>query len=150
MHSIDTIVLPYEGSEPAPLARWARRFMLACHWSLAASFAIAWFSDCLGALHQGAGFLALALVLLRVLWGWVVGAQGRRDAGSAGAAIVLILLAAVGSAGLTGWMLTLDTFRGDVPVALAHMWAVDLTLVAAGVHVLDTLFGGMALSGEAP
>jgi cytochrome b len=150
MYRIDTIALPHEGPAPAALTRWARHFVLACHWTLAASFVIAWFSDCLGALHQGAGVLALALVALRVLWGLAVGAQGQREAGRSGTGMVLILLGAVAAAGLTGWMLTLDGFRSTTPVALAHLWAVDLTLVAMGVHVLDTLFGSLAFSAEAP
>lgn len=150
MYGIDTLTLPRTGQAPATMARWARRFVLACHWTLAASFTIAWFSDCLGPLHQGAGVLALALVALRVLWGLAVGAQGQREAGRSGTGMVWTLLVAVAAAGLSGWMLTLDAFRGTMPVALAHLWAVDLTLVALGVHVLDTLFVSLAPSAEAP
>lgn len=152
MPTTDTITLPHEAPARAPKALWARRFVLACHWTLAASFVIAGFSDCLGALHQGAGVLALGLVALRVLWGVAVGAQGRQAAGAAGAAgtgIVLILLGAVATAGLTGWMLTLAAFQGEVAVALTHLWAVDLTLVAMGLHVLDTLFGRLPSDDQA-
>ncbi|MBI3672756.1 MAG: cytochrome B [Rhizobiales bacterium] len=42
------------------------------HWSLAASFAVAWFTPGdSGVLHQWAGFAAAGLVAIRVLWGFL-------------------------------------------------------------------------------
>ena len=45
------------------------RFVRCFHWGLVASFGTAWwFTEHIGWLHKGAGYLALALVTARVVW----------------------------------------------------------------------------------
>jgi cytochrome b len=133
------------------------------HWALVAAFFAAWFStDSIGLVHKMAGYVALVLVAARGVWGFVGSrharfanfvpsprrlldyvralAQGRepRCAGHnpLGALMILFLLGAVLSIGVSGWMLTLDAFWGNEIVETVHTQAVDLSLLAVALHVL--------------
>lgn len=146
------------------------RFVRLFHWSLVASFFVAWyFTEHIGVVHKAAGYVALALVALRVGWGFIGGrharfaefvpsprqlrkylhawarAQEPRHAGHnpLGALMILFLLAAVVTIGVSGWMLTLDAFWGNEIVEDVHVHAVDLTLLAVGVHVLANVFASV-------
>lgn len=158
---------------PAPRGGQVRvwdRFVRCFHWGLVASFATAWwFTEHIGWLHKGAGYLALALVAARVVWG-VVGSHHARFASfvpgprrlaaylaalargreprhlghnPAGAVMILFLLAAVAGIGVSGWMLTLDAFWGNETVETVHTGLVDLSLWAVGLHVLANIVGGL-------
>ena len=158
---------------PAPQAAQVRvwdAFVRGFHWSLVASFGTAWwFTEHIGWLHKGAGYLALALVAARVVWGFVGShharfvhfvpgprrlvaylaalARGRepRHLGHnpAGAVMILFLLVAVVGIGVSGWMLTLDAFWGNETVETVHTGLVDLALWAVAVHVLANIVGGL-------
>lgn len=144
-------------------------FVRVFHWGLVASFGTAWwFTEHIGWLHKGAGYLALALVATRVVWGFIgshharfanfvpgprrltayLAALGRgrepRHLGHnpAGAVMILFLLASVIGIGVSGWMLTLDAFWGNDTVETLHTGLVDVAVWAVAVHVLANLLGG--------
>ena len=139
------------------------RFVRVFHWMLVVAFFTAWYAtENIGLVHKGAGYLALALVAGRLVWGFVGGHHARfvnfvpgpRQLGDylkalvrgreprhlghnpAGAVMILGLLAAVAGIGISGWMLTLDAFWGDEAVETVHTVLVDAALVAIAVHVL--------------
>ncbi|MDR3472012.1 MAG: cytochrome b/b6 domain-containing protein [Devosia sp.] len=109
------------------------------HWSLATSFAVAWLTRHSWAdVHHWAGYAAGALIVLRLIWGFLGTPYARftqfvrhpttiirylsdiltgREArylghNPAGGAMVLVLMAAMAGAALSGWMMTTDTFYG--------------------------------------
>ena len=117
------------------------------HWSLVLSFATAWLSrHSWEDVHHWAGYAAGSLVVIRVLWGvfgtsyarfsqfvrspaTVLGylrdiATGREARylghNPAGGAMVLVLLAAMLGAAVSGWMMTTDTFYGVEWVEKIH------------------------------
>ncbi|HLW90948.1 MAG TPA: cytochrome b/b6 domain-containing protein [Roseiarcus sp.] len=115
-------------------------FVRLFHWSLALSFAIAWFSanSSNDLLHSGAGYAAGALVLARIAWG-IVGTPYARFSqfirsprrvlaylraiaqkseqryvghNPAGGAMVIALFLAITATSVSGWALTTDAFWG--------------------------------------
>lgn len=132
------------------------------HWTLVTSFAVAWFtSGTMEAVHHWAGYAAGSLVALRLVWG-VVGtpyarfSQFVRDPATvlrylsailkghearyighnpAGGAMVVVLIAAMGLAALTGWLMTTDTYFGVPWVEAAHGLVVHVVLLLVIVHV---------------
>ena len=138
------------------------------HWALLLSFAVAWFtSRTFEDIHHWAGYAAAALVSMRLAWG-VVGtpyarfSQFVRDPATvlrylfamlrgrearyighnpAGGAMVVVLIAAMGLAALTGWLMTTDAYFGVPWVEAAHSLTVHGVLVLVLVHI-----GGVALA----
>jgi cytochrome b len=137
------------------------RFVRVFHWTLVGAFFVAWFStESIGLVHKTAGYLAIALVIARIVWGFVGSRHARfasfvpsprvllgyvralvrgrepRCAGHnpLGALMILLLMAAVLTIGISGWMLTLDAFWGNETVETMHTWAVDATLLAVVLH----------------
>jgi cytochrome b len=152
-----------------PTLRVWDRFVRLFHWALVASFFTAWATtEHIGLLHKAAGYVALGLVAMRLVWGFVGSRHARfaafvpspralrtylrawlrgqepRCAGHnpLGALMILFLLAAVTVIGVSGWMLTLDAFWGSEIVENLHEAAVDLTLLAVCIHVLANIVGG--------
>ena len=143
-------------------------FVRAFHWALALSFAVAWLSaEHHEALHDAAGYVAGALVAARVVWGFVgpgyarfsqfvrppetvvdyLGAIAKRSErrfvghNPAGGAMIVVLLAAMAGAAVSGWLLTTDAFWGSTGALRAH------SLLAHGVLLLVALhLGGVALA----
>ena len=134
------------------------------HWSLAASFVVAWltrhgFED----IHHLAGYAAAALVVLRVVWGIVGTHYARftqftrsprtvmgylrdiltgREAryighNPAGGVMILALLLTMAATAFTGWMTTTDQFWGVEWVTRTH----DLIAHALLILVLGHLAG---------
>ena len=142
---------------------WVR----ALHLGLMASVIVAW---CAGepALrwHEGAGYVALALVALRCLGGWRGGhyvrfaqfvrspAAVRRYAAAVvhrrearhlghnplGGWMVLALLACVALVSLTGWLYTLDMFWGLAWLEWLHRVLAWSLLGLIGLHVAGVAF----------
>lgn len=144
-------------------------FVRIFHWSLVASFAVAFFSGedrDLRALHLWAGYAGAALVGLRILWGFAgthyarfgqfvraprtilsyvrdvaMGREarylGHNPAG--GAMIVLLLLSMLGL-GITGHLLTTDTFFGSESMAELHEIIANGMVLLVGLHVAGVLF----------
>lgn len=139
------------------------RFVRVFHWTLVASFAIAYFStEHIGLLHKGAGYLALGLVAARAVWGFVAPSRHARFAhfvptparllryltlllrgreprhlghNPADAVMILYLMSATLVIGVTGFLMTTEAYGGNELVETLHTTAVDLTLVAIAVHV---------------
>jgi cytochrome b len=141
-----------------PLVRWL-------HWSLVAAICAAWFTgEASAGLHQAAGYAGLGVVAVRFAWGWIGGRFARfgqfRYAPSVvlrytrevarrsehrylghnplGGWMVLVLMLAVVSVGVTGWLYTLDMFWGMAWLEWLHRalaWALVglIALHLAGV-----------------
>lgn len=132
------------------------------HWSLVASFFIAWLSRHSWAdVHHWAGYAAAALVLVRIAWGLLGTRYARftqfvRGPGTtlryaatmlagrearyvghnpAGAVMVLALLAAMLGAALTGWLMTTDAYFGVEWVERLHDLLGNGLLVLVGLHL---------------
>jgi cytochrome b len=104
------------------------------HWALVASTALAALSlvDALGlsALHRPAGYAAIAVVLLRVVWG-----IARRRAVVSSGVVRMLCIAALAS---SGWLYTTDAYWGSEMVEDLHRalaWAL-LALVAWHVVIV--------------
>ena len=138
------------------------------HWSLVLSFAAAWFTpQSSEAIHHWAGYVAAALILLRLLWGvlgtpyarfsqfvrhpaavmrYLLAILGGREArhighNPAGGAMVLALLTAMAATALSGWMMITETYYGVEWVETAH------SLLAHGLALLVFIhIGGVVLA----
>jgi cytochrome b len=150
-------------AQPSPeMVRVWDRVVRSFHWALALSFAIAWFtSHSSEDIHHWAGYAAAALVTMRLLWG-VLGtpyarfSQFVRDPATvlrylsamlsgrearyighnpAGGAMVIVLIAAMGSTALTGWLMTTDAYFGVAWVEAAHSLAAHGLLLLVFFHI---------------
>lgn len=118
--------------------------------------------------HQWLGYAACALVLLRIVWGFIgtrharfsdfwptparIGAQLRswlhgqpqqHDGHSPlGAVMMLTLMILVLLLGLTGWMQGLDAFWGEEGPEEVHEALANLLLLLAGAHALAAIVLG--------
>lgn len=137
------------------------------HWLLVLSVAIAWLSHHgPAAVHDWAGYLALAVVAARVAWG-VVGPVNARFASFVrspamtlryarrlaigqedhylghnplGGWSIVALLAAVAVVSLSGWIYTTDAFWGVAWVERVHAISSDLLLALIALHVAGVIF----------
>ncbi|MCB1854706.1 MAG: cytochrome b/b6 domain-containing protein [Halieaceae bacterium] len=142
------------------------RFVRLFHWSLALGIALNyWLLEGGEAPHRWLGYALCALVLVRILWGFVgpdnarfrsfvVGprrvvaslqdfaADYREHSGHSPLAgwMILLLLALVLSLGVTGWMHGLDAFWGEDWVEDLHEILGNALIAAAAVHVLAVLW----------
>ena len=139
------------------------------HWGLVLSLAVSWLGTfAIAGVHQPAGYVALALAMLRVLWGvagstharfaqfvrgpratWryltaVLQRRERRYVGHnpLGAWMILALLTSVGALALTGWLYTTDRFWGDEDVEWLHLGLAWALLVLVCLHVAGVLHTG--------
>ena len=133
------------------------------HWSLVATMAASWFTrHSPGRWHEWVGYAALAVVLVRMAWGFVGpeyarfgqfvrGRIGTRDyvmaalAGRAprylghnplGGWMTIALLLTVTAIGVTGWMYTTDRFWGIAWVGNTHLWLTYFSFLLIGLHVV--------------
>jgi cytochrome b len=165
MATVDSLDHAGGASPPAMMPVWDR-FVRIFHWSLAALFAIAFLTgDEIEGLHLAAGYAILALVVLRLVWGFVGPGHARfasfvrgpravlvylretlhfrapRHIGHnpAGGAMVVALLALLVATGITGYMMTTDAFWGAEWVEEVHEALANLTLAMVVLHVLGVL-----------
>ena len=138
------------------------------HWTLVASVALAWVSTLgvIGGWHQPVGYIALAAVLLRGVWGfvgsryarWRQFVRGPRATAAyarqviqgdepryighnpLGAWMVLLLVACVLGLALTGWLYTTDRFWGDETVEQIHETLAWAMLGLISLHVAGVVF----------
>ena len=137
------------------------------HWALVVAVATAWLST-LGffRVHEPAGYAALVIVVVRLVWG-IVGSRYARfsqfvraptptlDYGARlwmrrepryighnplGAWMVLALLGCVASLGMTGWLYTTDMFWGMTWLDQLHGALAWLLLALAALHVAGVVF----------
>ncbi len=151
-------------------------FLRVFHWALVALFfANAFLIDEDGALHQWVGYAVVALVALRILWGFagprparfssflprrgavtrqitdIATRRRRTHLGHSplGALMILNLLAAMLGIGLTGWLMTTDMFWGIAWVEEAHealvLWAEFSVLVHVAAVLFESLRTGVNL-----
>ena len=144
------------------MARVWDPFVRIFHWSLVLSFIAAWasarsFDD----LHQWAGYCAGALVLMRLVWGFLGTPYARfsqfvrhpslvrgylldiatgREAryighNPAGGAMVLALMAAMAATAFSGWMMTTDTYFGVDWVETPHSLSAHGLLLLVLTHL---------------
>jgi cytochrome b len=138
-------------------------FVRVFHWALAGMFVIAFATkDIYEIVHQSAGYTVLALVALRILWGFVgseharfrdfcfsrrevarfvfdsARLQAKRYVGHnpAGGLMVIVLMLTLLAVSATGIMLTMDAFWGQKWVEEAHEGAVTIMLALIGLHLL--------------
>jgi cytochrome b len=141
-------------------------FVRVFHWSLVASFALAWLTgDEIKSLHIWAGYAAGALIMLRLVWG-VVGTRYARFAqfirspvtvaaylrdvitgrearylghNPVGGLMIVALIAAMSVVCVTGWMQTTDAGWGVEWVEEAHEAMASAMLGLVGLHVLGVV-----------
>lgn len=145
-----------------PRARVWDLFVRICHWALVAAFVVAYFSH--GgylAVHRWSGYAICALVLLRVLWGFVGPPHARfasfvpgpqslasyaglllrgrepRHLGHnpAGGAMIVVLLVLLAALCVTGVVLDTPQFRDDRDFKQVHDLLTDATLVCIVLHI---------------
>ena len=132
------------------------------HWSLVLSFGIAWLtSHRSDSIHHWAGYCALSLVSVRLVWG-VIGPRHARFSlflrrprtiisyifairrgketryighNPAGGAMVVTLIAGIVATALTGWMETTDTYFGVRWVEELHSFLAHGLLILVGLHI---------------
>lgn len=144
------------------------RVVRSFHWALVLSFVTAWLtSHSSEDIHHWAGYVAAALVAMRLLWGvlgtpyarfsqfvrdpatvlrylWAIlsGGEARYIGHNpAGGAMVVVLIAAMASTALTGWLMTTDAYFGVSWVETAHSLSAHGLLVLVLFHI-----GGVALA----
>ena len=140
------------------------------HWSLAASFLLAWISaDEWDLLHFWAGYAAAALIAFRLVWGltgphyarfgqFVKGPatvraylgemlRGREARyighNPAGGAMIVCLLAGLAGVSLSGWLMTTDAFWGSDAMEGAHELLANGLLALVLLHVGGVLFASL-------
>jgi cytochrome b len=145
-------------------------FVRVFHWSLVASFAVAWLSaEDVRVLHEWAGYAAGALIGLRLVWGIMGTRYARfrqfvRSPGAvaaylrdiitgrearylghnpAGGLMILALLATMAAVATTGWMQTTDAWFGVDWVEAVHEVLASLMLGLVGLHVLGVLVASL-------
>lgn len=136
------------------------------HWSLVASFAVAYASaEVSDIAHEIAGYTVLALVAIRVVWGFIgspharfsdfvrtpravlayLGALSRGEApryighNPAGGAMIVALLVAMLVIGISGHMMLTESFFGVAWVETLHATAVHATLILIVLHIAGVL-----------
>ncbi|MEJ1994876.1 MAG: cytochrome b/b6 domain-containing protein [Limibacillus sp.] len=140
------------------------------HWSLAASFLVAWVTaEDIESLHIWAGYAAAGLVVFRLLWGLVGSRYARfgqfvRRPGAvlsylgdvlrgrekrflghnpAGSAMILLMLATLLAVSVTGWLYTTDAFWGAGWLEESHEALANLLLVFVLLHLSGVLLASI-------
>lgn len=144
-------------------------FVRIFHWSLVTCIVLNQFVLEAGeTAHEWAGYTASALVLLRLVWGFVGsrharfadffptpqrlarhvqalrrGEQPHYDGHNPlGALMMLALMALVLSLGLSGWLQTTDAYWGEEWLMELHEWLANGLLLAAGLHATAAIVMG--------
>lgn len=145
-------------------------FVRLFHWSIVASFAVAWVSGARWeGIHEWAGYAAALLVVLRLGWGLlgtrharfsdfvhppqtvlsylidIAAAREDRYLGHnpAGGAMILALLTATGLTALTGWLQTTDAYYGVDWVQESHSWIAHAMLVLIALHLAGVVLASV-------
>lgn len=144
-------------------------FIRVFHWSLVAGMLYEFIDDDGDKLHHYVGYGLAALVLMRLVWGFIGTKHARfsdfvcsrkvvlnylrsmltfhpkRYIGHnpAGGAMVLALMASILVTAFSGWMTTTDTFWGVSWVEELHEFCANFTLVLIVVHVAGVLLASI-------
>lgn len=143
------------------------------HWSLLIAIALAWLSaEVFGwfGIHQPAGYVALGIVAVRIIWGFfgtrfarfrqfifgpsqvlrygiaVMRGNAPRYVGHnpLGGWMVIALLCSVALTIATGWLFTTDAFWGDPLVHLLHEGFAWSILILTVLHVAGVIYTSYA------
>ena len=166
MGIVDEMTEAGGASPPATVKVWDP-LVRVFHWAVSALFGLAFVTgDEVEGLHIAAGYAILALVALRILWGFVGTRYARftsfvrhprvvlahlRDAAllraprhlghnPAGGAMVITLLALLTVTGITGHMMTTDAYWGAKWIEETHEAFANVTLAFVVLHILGVLF----------
>lgn len=139
------------------------------HWTLVSCVVVDYFLiDDGKTLHQGVGYLASALVVARIAWGFIGSrharfsdffptpervwnhvrrlTSGKADTHAGhnplGALMMLALLALVLALGITGWMQTLDRYWGEAWLQNLHLYAANALIALAVLHAMAAIVMG--------
>jgi len=146
-------------------------FIRLFHWGLVVSFAVAWLTaEKWDDVHEWAGYAAAALVGFRLLWGLTgpryarfrqfirspraivnyTRASIRGDEprylghNPAGAMMIVGLILTLGGTALTGWMLTLWSFRAyKWRLEQVHGLFTDLILIMVAIHLAGVIYASL-------
>ncbi len=145
-------------------------FVRVAHWSLVACVLIAWFTGHGGGrLHEWLGYLALAIIAARIVWGFTGPATARfsdfvrgprHTLGYAkqtlarteprylghnplGAWMIVALIITVALAALSGWLYTTPEYWGDVRMERIHEWLAHALIILVVVHVSGVIFASL-------
>lgn len=145
-------------------------FVRVFHWALVVAFAIAWYSGGIwDKPHLVAGYIVLALVVARIVWGFIGSRYARfsdfiygprimlrysadmlrmrapRYLGHnpVGGAMVITLLATLLVICITGVMMTTDAFWGVQWVDNLHAAASTFALILVGLHIGGVIFASI-------
>lgn len=140
------------------------------HWSLVASFAIAWFtSEEIRTVHIWAGYAAAALISFRLIWGFagtryarfrqfvrsplqvlaylrdILRGNEQRYIGHnpAGGFMILALLACLAGLCFTGWLSTTDAFWGEDWLQETHETIAWIMLTLVLGHVAGVILASV-------
>ena len=132
------------------------------HWTLVAGVVAAWLTSEAGrSWHEPAGYVVLAVLLLRLIWGfmgspyarfvqfvraprtvWAYGCAVLRNRAPRylghnplGGWMILALITALFATGISGYLMTTTTFFGEEWVEEFHELAAESVLVLAGLHI---------------
>lgn len=136
------------------------------HWVLVLSIALAWLTRAGGGIwHEWIGYVSLAVIAVRVAWGWLGSSHARfaefvrsptatlrysrqvltgdepRYIGHnpLGGWMIIALLINAALAGFSGWLYTTDRFWGVEWVDTLHSTLADSLLVLAAAHVAGVI-----------
>jgi cytochrome b len=136
------------------------------HWSLLASVVGAWLTrEGNEVLHEQLGYAALAIIVTRVIWGFVgpryarftdfvrspqettaylMAAIAHREPrhighNPLGGWMIVMLLATVAGICVTGWLYTTDAYWGVAWVGELHEDLTDLLMVLVALHVIGVI-----------
>lgn len=154
------------GARPPATVKVWDPFVRLFHWSLAASFVVAYATgDEIEKVHVAAGYTIAGLVAARILWGIVGPRQARfsnfvrpprevltylRDVlllraprylghNPAGGAMIVALLAALILTCATGYMMTTDSYWGSKLMEDVHEFFANVTVGLVVAHILGVL-----------
>jgi cytochrome b len=140
------------------------------HWSLVAAFLVAWATgDEENAIHIAAGYVIIALLAVRVVWGFVgtrharfsdfvhrpatvvsfladtvrLRAERYHGHNPAGGAMVIAMFVLLSAICGTGYMLTTDAYWGVHWVKEVHETLVNLMLVLIAVHLAGVILASL-------
>ena len=165
----ETTPKPARERRPASVKVWDP-FVRVFHWALVVAFAMAWYS---GGIwdnpHLVAGYIVLALVVARIVWGFIGSRYARfsdfiygprvmlryladmlrmrapRYLGHnpVGGAMVITLLATLLVICITGVMMTTDAYWGVQWVDHLHATASTFALILVGLHIGGVIFAAI-------
>ena len=165
LRTVHVLVLPKDPDARVIVRVWDPLVRL-FHWGVAASFFLAWFTaHSAEAVHHVAGYAALGLVGLRVVWGFLGTTYARfaqfvrhpttvldylkaiaagnetRYVGHnpAGGAMVVTLMVIMTGTAATGWMMTTDRYWGVAWVGELHSALAHGLLLLVAVHFCGVL-----------